>query len=177
MAGNPSAQAHVISNTHTASCGTYGNTANFTTDNSSSDSASASVVVLCATTSISQTADAGSVSAGSGIGFTVVLSNSGAGIATGLSVTDNLPAGNGVNWTIDAANTDPGWAVSGTPPNQNLDYSPTTLGGNTSIRAHVVGDTTSASCGSYYNMAGFTTGNDGSGSASASEIVVCPTPT
>src|SRR5204862_7316158 len=76
---------------------------------------------------VAETPDAATVDAGSGIGFTVVLSNSGAGMATGLSVTDNLPAGNGVNWTIDAGNSDPGWSVSGTPPNQNLDYSPTTL--------------------------------------------------
>src|SRR4029077_3495099 len=119
-------------NTTSASCGTYSNTANFTTDNGGSDSASASEAGLCATASVSQTADAAYVSAGAGIGFTVVLSNSGAGMATGLSVTDNLPAGNGVNWTIDAGNTDPEWSVSGNPPNQSLVYSPTTLAGNTS---------------------------------------------
>src|SRR5947207_1781600 len=126
---------------------------------------------------IAKTADAVSVSAGSQIGFTVTLSNSSAGAATGLSVTDTLPGGTEVNWTIDAGNTDPGWSVSGSPPNQSLVYSPTTLAGNTSTTAHVVSDTTSNSCGTYDNTASFTTDNGGSGEASNSETVICPTPT
>ncbi len=113
------------------------------------------------------------MNAGSQIGFTVTLSDSTAGTATGLSVTDNLPAGTGVNWTIDAGNTDPGWSVSGSPPNQSLVYTPTTLAGNTSTTAHVVSSTTRASCGTYNNTASFTTGNDGSGSDSASTTVNC----
>jgi uncharacterized repeat protein (TIGR01451 family) len=63
------------------------------------------------TVSITKTADAASVSAGSQIGFTVTLTNSTSGTATGLSVSDNLPAGTDVNWTIDAGNTSPGWSV------------------------------------------------------------------
>src|SRR4029077_20617140 len=86
--------------------------------------------------------------------------------------TDNLPAGTGVIWTIDAGNTDPGWSVSGTPPNQSLVYSPTTLAGSTSTKAHVCSNTTSASCGTYNNTASFTTDNDGSGEAMASEAVL-----
>ena len=123
---------------------------------------------------ISKTADAPSVSAGSQIGFTVTLNNTGAGTATGLSVSDNLPAGTDVNWTIDAGNTSAGWSVSGSPPNQSLLYSPTTLAGNTSTTAHVVSTTTTNSCGTYSNTASFTTSNDGSGSASDSEAVICP---
>jgi uncharacterized repeat protein (TIGR01451 family) len=114
------------------------------------------------------------VSAGSQIGFTVTLNNSGAGTGTGLSVTDNLPAGTDVNWTVDAGKTDTGWSVSGSPPNQALVYSPTTLAGNTSTTAHVISSTTSNSCGTYNNTASFTTDNGGSGSASDSEKVVCP---
>src|SRR4029077_1991616 len=94
--------------------------------------------------------------------------------ATGLSVTDSLPAGTDVNWSIDAGNTDPGWSVSGSPPNQSLVYSPTSLAGNTSTKAHVVSSTTTNSCGTYSNTASFTAGNDGSDSASDSETVVCP---
>src|SRR5204863_4626195 len=97
--------------------------------------------------------------------------------ATGLSVTDNLPAGTDVNWTIDNGNTDPGWSVSGSPPNQSLVYSLTTLPGNSSTTVHVVSSTTNNSCGSYNNTASFTTDNYGSGTASDSETVTCPTPT
>src|SRR5262249_46410629 len=175
LAGITSIHAHVVGNTTGASCDTYNNTANFTTDNGGSDSASASEAVLCATTSISQTSDAASVSAGSQIGFAVVLSNSGAGMATGLSVSDNLPGGSGVNWTIDPGNSDPGWSVSGTPPNQSLVYSPTTLAGNTTAQAHVVSNTSEESCGTYNNIASFTTDNSSSATASASLVILCAT--
>src|SRR5438094_112489 len=161
--GNTSTTAHVVSDTTGQSCGTYDNTISFTTDNDGSGSASDSETVLCATGAISNAADAVSVNAGSPIGFTVTLTNSTAGTATGLSVTDPLPAGAGVEWTIDAGNTDPGWSVSGAPPNQSLVYSPTTLAGNTTTQAHVVSNTTTNSCGTYDNTAGFTTDNDGSG--------------
>jgi uncharacterized repeat protein (TIGR01451 family) len=132
LAGNSSTTAHVVSNTTSDSCRTYNNTASFRTHNDGSGFASASTTVLYATVAITKTADAASVSAGSQIGFTVTLTNSTAGTATGLSVTDNLPAGTDITWIIYAGNTDPGWSVNGSPPNQTLDYTPTTLNGNTS---------------------------------------------
>src|SRR5437762_11269602 len=77
--------------------------------------------------SITKTADAPSVSYGSQVGFTVTLSNVGAATATGLSVSDGLPSGGGVNWAIDAGGSSSGWSVSGSPPSQTLVYTPTTL--------------------------------------------------
>src|SRR5204862_524207 len=62
--------------------------------------------------SVTKTADDASVSAGSQIGFTATLTNSSVTTATGLSVTDDLPAGTGVDWSLDAGNSDPGWSVS-----------------------------------------------------------------
>jgi uncharacterized repeat protein (TIGR01451 family) len=99
----------VVSNTTGNICGTYNNAASFRTSNNGTGLASASVTVLCATVSITKTSDAASVSADSQIGFTVTLSNSTAGTATGLTVIDNLPAGTDVNWSIDAGNSDPGF--------------------------------------------------------------------
>src|SRR4029077_19354271 len=141
LAGSTSSKAHVVSNTTSASCGTYNNTASCTTDNDGSDEAMASEVVLCAATSISKVADDASVSAGSQIGFTVTLSNGSAGTATGLSVTDNLPAGTGVIWTIDAGNSDPGWVVTGVPPNQSLGYGPIVLAGKPGTKGAVMRNT------------------------------------
>ena len=127
--------------------------------------------------SITKTADAPVVASGSQIGFTVRLTNNSSFTATGLTFTDNLPAAPGVNWSIDAANTDTGWSVSGSPPNQSLVYSPTTLTGGTTTRAHVISATTTDTCGSTLNnMASYTVSNacpgSGSGSASASVSVV-----
>jgi uncharacterized repeat protein (TIGR01451 family) len=119
---------------------------------------------------ITKTADAASVDAGSQIGFTVSLTNDGDAQATNLSVSDALPAGNGVDWTLDNANSDLGWTIVGSPPNESLHYSPTTLDAGTSTHVHVVSNTTTASAGTYDNTASFTTA-DGSGSDSATTTV------
>ena len=121
--------------------------------------------------SIHKTADAPSVLVGEQIGFVVTLTNSGTATATGLSFTDNLPSGTGISWSIDGGSTDPGWSVSGSPPAQSLVYSPTTLANGATTHAHVVSATTGASSGTYSNTAGFTTANDGSGTATASVSV------
>jgi uncharacterized repeat protein (TIGR01451 family) len=173
LPGNTSTQVHVVSTTSAASCGTYNNTASFTSGNSGSGSDSASVTVNCAIVTITKTADANTINTGAQMGFTVTLTNSGSGAALGLSVTDALPGGNGVNWTVDAGNTSPGWSVSGTPPNQTLVYSPNTLAGNAATTVHVVSTTTNASCGTYSNTASFSTSNSGSGSDSAAVTVNC----
>jgi uncharacterized repeat protein (TIGR01451 family) len=128
-----------------------------------------------AAVSINKTADAGQVNAGAQIGFNVTLDNSGDAQATGLAVTDDLPAGSGVNWSIDNANTDAGWSVTGTPPNQSLAYAQTMLNAGASTHVHVISGTTSASGGEYDNTASFTTDN-GTGSDSASVIVAAPPP-
>jgi uncharacterized repeat protein (TIGR01451 family) len=128
-----------------------------------------------AAVSITKTADAGQVNSGSQIGFTVTLKNSGDAQATGLSITDDLPAGSGINWSIDGANSDPEWSVVGSPPNQSLAYSQPTLDVNETTHVHVVSGTTNASGGQYDNTASFTTDN-GTGSDSASTVVVAPPP-
>jgi uncharacterized repeat protein (TIGR01451 family) len=168
-----STHVHVTSSTTTDSCGTYNNTASFTTSNDGAGASTAQVEVLCANVSITKVADSTSVNSGSQAGYVVTLSNSGGATATGLNVTDNLPAAPGVSWSIDGANTDPGWSVSGSPPSQSLVYSPTTLAAGASTHVHVVSSTNAATCGSVMNnQASFTTGNDGSGNASASIAVV-----
>jgi len=121
--------------------------------------------------SISKIADASSVGFGSSIGFTVTLTNHTSSDATGLAVSDSLPAGTGINWSVDAANSDPGWSVSGTAPTQAVVYTPTTLAGGATARVHVVSTTGNGSCGTYLNTASFNTANDGTGLASASEAV------
>jgi uncharacterized repeat protein (TIGR01451 family) len=124
---------------------------------------------------IDKTADAPQVDAGNPAGFTVALHNVTPLDAHGLSVTDNLPAATGIDWTIDAGNTDQGWSISGSPPNEHLVYTPTTLPANTSTHVHVTTSTTSATCGTTLNnTASFTSTDGGSGSAPASVAVVGP---
>jgi uncharacterized repeat protein (TIGR01451 family) len=72
--------------------------------------------------SLTKTADNAEVGAGAQIGFEVTLANDGTGTATGVAVTDAHPAGSDVNWALDQANIDPGWTLTGEPPDQNLAY-------------------------------------------------------
>src|SRR6266568_2958380 len=102
---------------------------------------------------ITKVADDDSVPDGSQIGYTVTLANTSNVDATGLEVTDLLPDGTGVDWTIDEGNSDAGWSVSGSPPDESLVYASTTLAANSSTEVHVVSNTTSASCGDYDNTA------------------------
>jgi uncharacterized repeat protein (TIGR01451 family) len=128
-----------------------------------------------ASVSIAKSADAPEVFEGDQIGYTVELVNSGPDDATGLTVTDNLPSGTGINWALDAAGSSSGWSVTGPVGSQVITYTPTTLAGSTATHAHVVSNTTADSCGVYDNTASFTTGNDGSGNATASTTVGCVT--
>jgi uncharacterized repeat protein (TIGR01451 family) len=174
VASGGSITVHVTSHTTGDSCGTYDNTASFTTTNDGTGNDSASTTVNCPDLTITKTADAASVSAGSDIGFTVTLTNTGAGDATGVSINDPLPGGTGVDWSIDSNTPASSCSITGTAPTQTLSCGPATVASGGSITVHVTSHTTSASCGTYDNTASFTTTNDGTGNASASTTVDCP---
>ncbi|MFL5922111.1 MAG: InlB B-repeat-containing protein [Gaiellaceae bacterium] len=112
--------------------------------------------------------------AGAHLDFDVTLINAGPDPATTVVVTDNLPAGPGVNWAIDATDSNAGWSIVGSPPNEHL-VGPSTLGATTLSHVHLVSSTTNSSCGAYANTASFTSGNGGSGRVSASTSVACQT--
>jgi uncharacterized repeat protein (TIGR01451 family) len=129
-----------------------------------------------ATLSLTKSADVASVNARSQVGFTVGLSNPGTVAATGIALRDVLPSGNGVNWSVDAANSSAGWSIVGLPPNQSAAYGAATLAGGASTHVHLVSTTTTSSCGSYPNTASYTADYGLSGQASASVMVKCPPP-
>jgi uncharacterized repeat protein (TIGR01451 family) len=171
LASGGSASVHIVSSTTSAACGDVPNVASVIFDGGSGSDAS-TVEVLCAEIGISKISDADTISAGDQIGFTVTLTNDGAGAANGLAFMDELPGGPGINWSIDPASE--GWSITGPAPNQVLVYEPTSLAGETTTSVHVVSDTTAASCGIYDNTATITTVNDGSGEASDSVTLNCP---
>ena len=169
---------HVSGVTDAQDCGTLSNTATVAADNEGSDqtdnSDTATITVNCPNLTITKTADDASVNAGSDIGFTVTLSNAGPGSATGVSISDPLPGGTGVDWSIDSNTPASSCSISGTAPTQTLSCGPATVASGGSVTVHVTSHTTSASCGTYDNTASFTTTNDGTGNASASTTVDCP---
>ncbi|TMK36025.1 MAG: DUF11 domain-containing protein [Actinobacteria bacterium] len=174
VASGGSITVHVTSHTTGGSCGTYDNTASFTSTNDGIGNDSASTTVNCPNLTITKTADNASVNAGSDIGFTVTLSNTGAGDATGVSINDPLPGGTGVDWSIDSNTPASSCSISGSAPTQTLSCGPATVASGGSITVHVTSHTASASCAAYDNTASFTTTNDGTGNASASTTVDCP---
>ena len=116
----------------------------------------------------------GPVNAGTPIGFDVTVSNTSAIAATNVVISDNLPAGagNDLVWALNPAF--PGCSIAGTSAPQTLNCTFATLAANSSIGPiHITSPTTKADCAVVQNTASFTTGNDGSGSSTASVTVQC----
>ncbi len=121
---------------------------------------------------LTKTADDPVVSAGEGIGFTIVVTNNGAGVAKGATVSDPLPANAGTGWSIDPdpAATDPGWTIDAGV----LRYGPADLASGASVKVHIVSGTTAATCGQVDNQAFVTTANDGKDDDTSDVTVECP---
>ncbi|MGH3660076.1 MAG: SpaA isopeptide-forming pilin-related protein, partial [Micromonosporaceae bacterium] len=122
---------------------------------------------------IVKTADADSVNAGQNIGFLITVTNNGAADATGVVISDPLPAGTGIDWQ-EAPTDNPNCSIAGSPPTETLNCGPVTLAaGGGSISVHVQSATTGASCGTYNNTATFTSTNAGTDTATDSVAVNC----
>src|SRR5947199_7389063 len=93
-----------ISNTATVSAAVDASTAN--------NSSTASITVNCGNIGLTKTADAATVTAGSPIGYLITATNSGAGTATTVTVTDTLPTTAGTSWSIDAAGSTAGCSIT-----------------------------------------------------------------
>ena len=116
-----------------------------------------SVTVNCPSLAITKVADAPQVSTGDLIGFTVTVSNCeapGTGTATAVTLSDPLPAGAGVNWSIDPAYTGAGTcSITGSVPTQTLRCSFGDMAPGASNSVHIASATTAASAGTYENTA------------------------
>ena len=126
-----------------------------------------------AAVSVYNVADFTSLNPGTTVGFTVTVNSSGTTTANGLSFSDPLPSGQGINWTISSGG--PEWSITGSPPSQALAFSTTTLPNGTSSSVHIQSSTSSAICGSnsLSHTAMLTTTNAGSSYASASTAIDC----
>ncbi len=180
LASSSSLSVHVTAATSSTSCTTYDNTAQVATGNDGSDQHSASTTVLCPSIHVNKTADAASVSAGTAIGFTVTVSNTGAGNATGVTLSDALPGGNAahpVHWTVDGATGNPSaFSITGSDGSQQLTLAgqPISMAAGASLTVHVTAGTSATSCTTYDNTATASATNDGSDHHSASTTVLCP---
>jgi uncharacterized repeat protein (TIGR01451 family)/LPXTG-motif cell wall-anchored protein len=175
IASGASASVHITSPTVFASCATYTNTATATSGNFATIHDTASTTVQCPQLTVKKSADQGSVNAGDSIGFTILVSNSGPGVATGATLTDPLPGGSGVSWSVFPAYTGPGTCtVNGSAPTQTLSCSFGDLAAGASASVHVTSQTANASCASYPNTATAQATNFAAVQDHASITVNCP---
>jgi uncharacterized repeat protein (TIGR01451 family) len=158
--------------TDKADCPAIDNTAVVTATgdtNTSNNSSTASVTVNCGEITLGKTADKATVNAGDTIGFLIAIANLGEGTATGVTVSDTLPSGAGLAWSIDAAGSDPGCAIA----SGVLTCTYGDLGPGASRNVHLTSPTTAEQCGTLRNVVTATSTNDGGAEASASIVVNC----
>jgi uncharacterized repeat protein (TIGR01451 family) len=132
--------------------------------------ASDSITCQPANVTITKVADAKTVSAGSSIGFTLTVSNTGTGTAHGVVLTDTLPTNPGTGWSVNGGTAAATCSISLGVLTCNIGN----LAPGASATVHITSPTTTATCGTVNNTGKVTTTNDGSGSSSASVGVTCP---
>jgi uncharacterized repeat protein (TIGR01451 family) len=171
LAAGGTATVHVTSATSASSCAAYANTATVSASNSSAVPASATTTVQCPSLSLTKTADAATVAAGAAIGYTLAVSNTGAGTATSATLSDSLPAGTGVSWSISPAYSGPG-TCSIVSQTLTCNFGNLAAGGTATV--HVTSATSASSCAAYANTATVSASNSSAVPASATTTVQCP---
>ena len=163
--------------------GTYVWTASYAGDafnNSASEGcngANESALITTPLLHITKLADNATVSAGGTIGFTITVSNdsaAGTGTATGVTVSDPLPGGTGVHWSIDTQDLS-ACTVNSTAP-QTLSCSIASLAPGAQYQVHVTSATSASSCKTYTNTATASAANQTGPDVHASDstTVQCP---
>jgi uncharacterized repeat protein (TIGR01451 family) len=179
LAAGASASVHVTSGTSSASCSTYNNSGTAAaTNHGNVTSTQASTTVQCPSLTVTKTEDAATVNAGQTMGFNIVVSNSnaaGTGTATAVTLSDSLPAGTGVDWSINPAYAGPGTcSIDGAVGSEVLNCSFGDMAPGASITVEVESATGYSSCGTYANTATASSSNHANTSDNGSITVQCP---
>ena len=151
--------------------------------NSSTPAGNMCAAILLPGVQIVKTADAPSVPAGSPIGFTLTVYNTGTAAATGVTLSDTLPTNPGLSWQI--ASQGGGWGGSCGISGGKLTCGPVTVAAGTTqalstFTVHITSPTTGATGGScpttgvVNNTGSVTSTNAGSGQSSASTCIAAP---
>ena len=125
------------------------NTATASASNAPSVSDVGDITCQIPVLSIVETPDAGTINSGQTATFTIVATNLGPGTATGVTITDPLPAGGGVNWTT----VTPNCTVTGAVGSQSLTCTVGSLAQSATFTAVVTALTSVASCTAMNNTA------------------------
>jgi uncharacterized repeat protein (TIGR01451 family) len=194
LAAGASESVHIVSATSgkdtsaSTFTGTLPNTATVTAPNQAggdtSDTSSATITILAPDVDILKTADNATITAGSQAGFTVTVRNDGLATATGIVLSDALPAiaGGDINWSIAAGSDTTDFQITGSPGSQvlSLKAAGTTLAAGASESVHIVSATSGLDTGTLPNTATVTApnqaGGDTSDTSSATITVQAGTP-
>jgi uncharacterized repeat protein (TIGR01451 family) len=130
--------------------------------------------VVHPTISITKVADAGTVNAGSTIGFVITATAGGTGTANDVTVTDTLPTNAGLSWSIVTADTTGGWTCGISSGVLTCGGSGFNLASGSSASVHITSPTTADTCGQVTNTASVGSTNAGGDSREASITVNCP---
>jgi uncharacterized repeat protein (TIGR01451 family) len=162
---------HLIAQTSKTECATYPNIADAHSDNDGNPTANATIVCQNPSVHVVKTADAASVNAGSNIGFTLTVRNTGVGLAHGVVLTDTLPTNAGLSWTVNGGTAAGTCSISLGILTCNIGD----LAAGASVTVHITSPTNTATCGTVNNTGTVTSGNDSGDSSSASVAVNCIT--
>jgi len=102
---------------------------------------------------IVKTADSSTVPAGDPIGFTITVTNTGNVGLSNVSLSDPLPGGAGIDWSIAGTTGSPTCSITGSPPNETLSCTKDPLASASSFSVHVTSPTSDAGCVTYDNTA------------------------
>ena len=126
--------------------------------------------------SLNKTADAPAVAAGSAIGFTITAGNGAAAtaVATTVALSDTLPSGTGVTWSISPAYSGPGsCAITGAAGSQSLGCGFGNMAAGATASVHIASGTLPAGCKAYANTATVTADGIAPLQSSATTAVQC----
>jgi uncharacterized repeat protein (TIGR01451 family) len=134
--------------------------------------ANESVTIVASTVSVSKAANpTGPVLPGSTVGFDLTVSNPGTVPATGVTLTDNLPAGADLNWSLNPSNA--ACSITGAVGSQILSCAFGTVAGGTSLTViHVQSATTTSDCAAVQNKATVATTNGTGGQSNQASVNV-----
>ena len=167
-----SASVHIVSPTTSATCGQVQNKASVSAENDLKvDSELVTIIVECASLNITKIADDDTVNAGEDVGYTITVTNNGAGTAKDVVLHDTLPTNDGLDWEIDGGTGANLCSIAA----GELTCSFGNMAPGASYTVHISSPTTSDTCGVIRNFANATSSNDGNPSVGPVDItVLCP---
>ncbi len=171
LAPDASRSVSLTAQTSFAACATYANTATVSGGNFATEQASDTITCRSADLTVVKSPDSQVVDAGDPVSFQMVTSNSGAGTAKSVTLSDPLPAG--VTWTVSGPSDE--CEITGAVGSQMLACDYGDLGPDATRTVTVTAQTSFAACAIYDNTA--TVDADNTPADSDSGKITCRKPT